>query len=67
MTESNQIEMKQFNVNKYVPPIIEEEKKETGLEMVNRKPRSKSYYRESAGYGFFIFHGGLNEKDLENY
>jgi hypothetical protein len=47
--------------------VIIEEEKEKGLSEEGKQiRRSKSYERESAGYGYFIFDGGFDEETLKH-
>jgi hypothetical protein len=64
--ESTDLEMTKIYPKKYFPPIIEEEKERSLSEEGKGIRRSKSYERESSGYGFFIFNGGLDEISLKN-
>ena len=65
ITESINLEMTKIKPKKYISPIIEEEKEKRLREELKNIRRSKSYERESSGYGYFIFNGGFDEQSLQ--
>ena len=63
--EATDLEMTKIQPKKYIPPIIEEEKEKGLSEEGKNIRRSKSYERESSGYGYFIINGGFDEESLK--